>query len=311
MTLPPLDAMFSSPALASASAAAAAAYLTQPAYAGNAPPLQSAHSAHSAYPAHSAAQLYRVGAEAHHHAGEGVLARPATRSINICFDDAAAAAPWILALEAEGLVAQSVSLVDHPSPHTPPRHAADAVLLHLTRPLAEHLARLRELRLQLPDMPLLVACAALRDIDQVLALEMGADDVLDGHTSPPVVAARLRALWRRCSRVAAAPPVAEELQFGSLLIQLRQHRVLKDNQIVPLTDGEFDVLWLLASQAGTTVSRRDILKRVRGIDDQPMDRSVDCRVYRIRAKLGDNQRNGAPRIRTVRNRGYLFSPIGW
>ena len=303
--------MFSSPALASASAAAAAAYLTQPAAAGNAAPAHSAHSAHSAQSANSAAQLYRLGTQAHNHAGDHAAARPATRSVNLCFDDAIAAAPWISALEAEGLAVQAVSLDDGSVRQTPPRQAADALLLHLTRPLAEHLARLRELRLQSPVLPLLVACAALRDIDQVLALEMGADDVIDGQTTPPVVAARLRALWRRCARADAAAPTAEELQFGSLLIQLRQHRVTKDGEVVPLTDGEFDVLWLLASQAGNTVSRRDILKRVRGIDDQPMDRSVDCRVYRIRAKLGDNQRSGAPRIRTVRNRGYLFSSVGW
>ena len=79
---------------------------------------------------------------------------------------------------------------------------------------------------------------------------------------------------------------------------------------VPLTEGEFEVLWLLASHAGKTLSRHDILKRVRGLDDHPTDRSIDSRVYRIRAKLGDRDR-AAPRIRTVRHHGYLFSTADW
>ena len=79
---------------------------------------------------------------------------------------------------------------------------------------------------------------------------------------------------------------------------------------VPLSEGEFEVLWLLATHAGQTLSRRELLRRVRGLDDHPMDRSIDNRVYRIRAKLGDEVQP-AQRIRTVRNRGYVFCPTGW
>jgi DNA-binding response OmpR family regulator len=156
-----------------------------------------------------------------------------------------------------------------------------------------------------------VLSRGLRDIDQVLALEMGADDVLDAATAPPVIAARLRALWRRATRVGAGdarPSPLQDLRFGALQLLGRERRVQRGGRTVPLTEGEFEVLWLLATQAGQVVTRNEILKRVRGIDDQPLDRSVDCRVYRIRAKLGDD---GGQRIRTVRNRGYLFSPVGW
>ena len=73
-------------------------------------------------------------------------------------------------------------------------------MLHLTRGLPAQLARLRELRGSAPHVPLLAACAGLRDLDHVLALEMGADDVIDAGLGAPVVAARLRALWRRCAR---------------------------------------------------------------------------------------------------------------
>jgi len=214
----------------------------------------------------------------------------------VCADDETAAEPWRQALAAEGLTVQAGAAV-----------LPDACVLHICNGLAGQLGRLRDLHALAPGAPLLVVCRGLRELDQVLALEMGADDVVDSTLSAPVVAARLRALWRRGSAAASEP---SELHFGALRLLLRERRVLLGETGVPLSEGEFEVLWLLACHAGQAVSRRDILRRVRGLDDHPLDRSIDSRVYRIRAKLGDGGR-GAQRIRTVRNHGYAFSPLGW
>lgn len=225
------------------------------------------------------------------------------RTVAIRCDDLALGQAWAAALEPEGLQVRVQALDDAaPAP-------ADALVMHISARLAEQLARIRNLRAQQPLAPLIVAVRELRDLDQVLALEMGADDAVDAALPAPVVAARLRALWRRGS-LRETPEAPCELHFGALhLLQLQRQARLAE-QIVPLTEGEFEVLWLLASQAGRSVSRREILRRVRGLDDHPMDRSVDSRVYRIRAKLGDH--GSAPhRIRTVRNHGYAFSPVGW
>lgn len=227
---------------------------------------------------------------------------PTVRCIALWSDDAAALPAWREALRGEGLHA-----VDLNATHAEP----EAIVLRLTHGLSEQLARLRDLRQQAPFAPLLVACGPLRDLDQVLALEMGADDVLDAGWGAAVLAARLRSLWRRTARAQGAlASSADALRFGSLLIRLREREVVHAGQRVPLTEGEFEVLWLLASHAGAALSRRDILRRVRGLDDQPQDRSIDSRVYRIRAKLADTD-SAHQRIRTVRNRGYLFSPAGW
>jgi DNA-binding response OmpR family regulator len=188
-----------------------------------------------------------------------------------------------------------------------------AVALHVADALAPHLAELRALRARWPQLPLVVVVRGLRDLDQVLALEMGADDVLDALAAAPVVAARLRALWRRAAAAGTGNAEREpprELRFGALRLLRLEREVRLADATVPLTEGEFEVLWLLASHAGQAMSRRDILKRVRGLDDQPLDRSIDSRVYRIRAKLGDSQAS-PPRIRTVRHQGYAFSPTGW
>jgi DNA-binding response OmpR family regulator len=246
------------------------------------------------------------------------------RLLLLAAGDLHAAEGWARGLAGEGLgvecralaeSALALSAPDHESPHAAGAAGARAIALHVPDALAPHLAELRALRARSPQGPLLAIVRGLRDLDQVLALEMGADDVLDATVSAPVVAARLRALWRRAASASAATSGAErepprELRFGALHLRRLEREVRLGETPVPLTEGEFEVLWLLASHAGQALSRRDILKRVRGLDDQPLDRSIDSRVYRIRAKLGDGHATTA-RIRTVRHQGYAFSPTGW
>jgi two-component system response regulator RstA len=236
----------------------------------------------------------------------------APRRLLVTSDDAPAMPALQGALAAEGLLveaaAHAAGITGRPA--RPGDGEFDAVLMWITGSLAGQLGRLRELRRVTPDLPLLVACKGLRDLDQVLALEMGADDVLDAAWSAPVVAARLRAHWRAGAAAAGADSLEDELHFGGLHLERCERRVAQHGAVVPLTEGEFEVLWLLASHAGHALTRGEILHRVRGLDNQPQDRSIDCRVYRIRAKLGD--RDGRQhRIRTVRNRGYVFLPTGW
>jgi DNA-binding response OmpR family regulator len=224
--------------------------------------------------------------------------RPAAPRVRVLAG--AALQPWCDALAAEGLAVSRSSSGDDA--------AAQTLVLHAAPRLADQLDNLRELRRAGAARSLIVLCPALRDLDQVLALEMGADDVIDERVSAPVVAARLRALWRRGAPVSGPGP--EQLVFGRLSLHLRERRVQLGAERVDLTECEFEVLWLLATQAGRAVSRSELLERVRGLPYQRIDRSIDCRVYRIRAKLRDGPGAGQ-RIRTVRNCGYLFSSTRW
>lgn len=233
----------------------------------------------------------------------GAVAATATREaaprIAVHADDEVNALPWCQALRAEGL---AVSLGND---ETMP---VQALVLHCTQRLPERLGALRELRAAEPERALIVVCHALRELDQVLALEMGADDVLDARTTAPVVAARLRALWRRGNSQPAR--ARDRLDFGRLSLHLRERSVRLGAERIDLTECEFEVLWLLALQAGRAVSRAELLERLRGLPYQRIDRSIDCRIYRIRAKLCDAP-GPAQHIRTVRNCGYLFSPARW
>lgn len=208
-------------------------------------------------------------------------------------------APWCEALADEGIGCDAGA--------SPPA-SARAIALHCSTRVTDHLACVRELSALNPRRPLVVVAQRPRAIDQVLALEMGADDVIEADVPAPVVAARLRALWRRSTTMAATEP--ERLDFGRLQLSLRERAVCLGDERIGLTECEFEVLWLLAVNAGQAVSRHELLQRLRGLPYQRIDRSIDCRVFRVRAKLRDG-RGPAQRIRTVRNCGYLFSPARW
>jgi len=233
---------------------------------------------------------------------------PGMHHVLLVGDNAAALPALVDALAAEGLRVDAV--LGSPAGWAAAHDRFDAVLMWISGSLAGQLGRLRDWHRAALGRPLLVACPGLRELEQVLALEMGADDVLDAAWSAPVVAARLRARWRAADARLAGEDRPEELRFGGLHLVRHERRVDHHGVAVPLTEGEFEVLWLLASHAGQALTRSEMLRRVRGLDDQPMDRSIDCRVYRIRAKLGDHDRP-RHRIRTVRNRGYVFLPIDW
>ncbi|NRF68428.1 winged helix-turn-helix domain-containing protein [Aquincola sp. S2] len=233
---------------------------------------------------------------------------PPGRCIGLASDDAAAAAAWRGALAAEGLRVCDWVLGDGGGPAAP---APDALVLHLVHGVARQLGPLRALAARQPAVPIVVACRALRDLDHVLALEMGADDVFDAALDAAVAAARLRALWRRGARLGvAAAPLAppDELRVGRLVLRWRERCALQDERPLDLTEGEFELLWRLALRAGQVVTRRELLRELRGLVDSGPDRSIDSRVYRLRAKLGDRG-DGAQRIRTIRNCGYLLAPL--
>jgi DNA-binding response OmpR family regulator len=227
------------------------------------------------------------------------------RTLGLACDDPSAALSWRDALSDEGLLLQ-----DWPGLQAPPAgERADALVLFLARGVTEQLGRLRELAARRPELPIVVVCRALRELDHVLALEMGADDVLEADWGPAVAAARLRALWRRSTQAGpGTDAVPDELHFGRLSLLRRERCVLRQGLVIDFTEGEFELLWRLALQAGQAVPRHALLRELRGFFDGAPDRSIDSRVYRIRGKLGE--RGDTPqRIRTIRNCGYLFSPM--
>jgi DNA-binding response OmpR family regulator len=154
-------------------------------------------------------------------------------------------------------------------------------------------------------VPILILTAKGENIDQVLGLEMGADDYVVKPVEPRVC---WRA-WRRCcaARAATSPRRARRsCTWGASSVDASRRAATVSGEPVELTTGDFDILWLLASRQGTVVTRDEILRVVRGIDYDGLDRSIDARICRLRRKLQDA--GGAETmIKTVRLRGYLLA----
>jgi len=144
------------------------------------------------------------------------------------------------------------------------------------------------------------------DLDELMGLELGADDYVRKPIEPRLVLARLRAHLRRQQRTPQSAADAAVLRFGAISIDCGRREVRRDGQLLTLTDAEFDLLAALASRAGQIVDRDTLFQGARGVEYDGLDRSIDMRVSRLRKLLGDDP--AQPRlIKTVRGRGYLFT----
>ncbi|MBS3803129.1 MAG: response regulator [Oleiphilaceae bacterium] len=186
----------------------------------------------------------------------------------------------------------------------------DLVVLDLMLPGEDGLSICRRAR-QFYSGPIIMLTARTEDLDQVLGLEMGADDYVGKPVKPRVLLARIRALLRRTAEAPSAEAQAQNreeparLQFNDLVIDRAMREAWLNNESIDLTSAEFDLLWLLASNAGRVLSREEIFTALRGIEYDGQDRSIDVRVSRIRPKIGDDPVHPR-RIKTVRSKGYLF-----
>ncbi|OHX12622.1 winged helix-turn-helix domain-containing protein [Chromobacterium sphagni] len=162
---------------------------------------------------------------------------------------------------------------------------------------------------------ILMMTARDEDVDEILGLELGADDYLAKPVEPRRLLARIRALLRRNSSGgrqdgSGVQTESDGIIFGQFSISQGTREALLGDEQIELTTAEFDLLWLLATHAGQVLSRDDIMSELRGIGFDGLDRSIDARISRLRRKLGDNP-DAPARIKTVRGKGYLFSRSDW
>ncbi len=155
--------------------------------------------------------------------------------------------------------------------------------------------------------PIMMLTARDEDLDQVLGLELGADDYVIKPVKPRVLLARIQALLRRYGQAAGNK---NDLRFQRLRLAYHSRQAFLDGSLVELTDNELELLWLLASHPGEVLSRELILQKLRGIGYDGMDRSVDIGISRLRHKLEENPARPQG-IKTVRARGYVFVAEAW
>jgi DNA-binding response OmpR family regulator len=179
------------------------------------------------------------------------------------------------------------------------------------RAIADHRPRLVVLDVGLPDIDGLEVCRRLRtssampvifltardtEVDRVLGLELGADDYVTKPFSPAELVARVKAVLRRAEGGVTA---AEIVQVGTVTIDAGRREVRVDDEPVPFTTKEFDLLRFLADRSGRALSRQQILDGVWGHDWFGDIRTVDVHIAQVRKKV-----DAGVRIATVRGVGY-------
>lgn len=186
----------------------------------------------------------------------------------------------------------------------------DLVILDIMLPGKDGFDVCRELRGNGSNVPVIILTAKEEDFDQVLGLELGADDYLAKPVQPRVLLARIKAITRRIRASANSAAEGDVLQFGRLRIHGLNREVTLDERRIELSPAEFDLLWLLANNAGKVMQRNDILKSLRGLHYSGADRSVDARLYRLRRRFGADK-EASWKIKTVRPHGYMFCQEPW
>jgi DNA-binding response OmpR family regulator len=188
------------------------------------------------------------------------------------------------------------------------QEGADLVILDLGLPGKDGFSVCRELRSAF-SIPILMLTARNSDIDQVVGLELGADDYVIKPVEPRVLVARIHALLRRGRTTNGMGVDTRTLRFGGLSINTAARSVVLKDQPVTLSSNEFDLLLVLATDAGEVRSRETLYQQLYKREYNGLDRTLDVRISHLRKKLGDT---GDPeRIRTVWGHGYVFVPEAW
>ncbi len=175
------------------------------------------------------------------------------------------------------------------------------VVLDVMMPGIGGIEALRRIRAA-STVPVLMLTARGDDFVRIIGLELGADDYAPKPCLPRELAARLRAILRR-SQQGADQAAQAPLVVGRLMVMPAQRRVEWDGAPVELTSTEFDLLEVLARNAGRPVSKADLSAQALGRPLARFDRSVDVHLSSIRHKLGPLP-GGRSCIQTVYRQGY-------
>jgi two-component system alkaline phosphatase synthesis response regulator PhoP len=177
----------------------------------------------------------------------------------------------------------------------------DLVLLDLNLPGMDGLDVARAIRRK-SDTPIIMLTARVEEADQLVGLELGADDYIPKPFSPRLVVARVRALLRRASSTPSTPQV---LRVSDLVIDLEAHTVKRSDTLLELTPTEFNLLVAMAAQPGRAFTRLQLLESSQGVAYEGYERTIDAHIKNLRAKLEPEPKK-PHYVETVFGVGYRF-----
>jgi len=186
--------------------------------------------------------------------------------------------------------------------HTPP----DLILLDIALPGMDGLDALREIKAQ-HNLPVIFLTGRRRELDEVLGLELGADDYITKPFDVDVVLAHIKAVLRRTERTSESEKITQRLVVGDLEIDPQAHTVICAGRSLNLSPREFDLLLLLATQPEKVVSTEELLAHVWGAEFIGQPQVVYVHIRWLRQKL-EADPDHPQRILTIRGVGYKLVP---
>jgi len=177
----------------------------------------------------------------------------------------------------------------------------DLIVLDLMLPGMDGLDVCRTIRRE-SDVPIIMLTARAEETDQLIGLELGADDYITKPFSPRALVARVRALLRRTQGNLLQQ---ETLRVGALELDLRRKQLSLKGEIIHLTRSEFLLLETLAKHPGQPLSREQLLEKLHGVVFDGVDRSVDSHIKNLRRKIEPDPTDPIY-IQTVYGFGYKF-----
>ncbi len=183
----------------------------------------------------------------------------------------------------------------------------DLVVLDIGLPGMDGLQALRILRDDL-RLPVILLTARRRELDEVLGLELGADDYITKPFDLDVLLARIKAVLRRAqAEPSPTPAAAQPVTAGDLHIDPSAHQAFLAGRPLALSPREFDLLYALARSAGSVVTTDDLLAQVWGAEYAGQPQVVYVHIRWLREKI-EGEPGHPRRILTVRNLGYKYIP---
>jgi two-component system OmpR family response regulator len=188
------------------------------------------------------------------------------------------------------------------------RTPVDLIVLDIMLPGEDGLTLCRRLRAE-TDTPVIMLTARGEETDRIVGLEIGADDYLAKPFSPRELLARIKSVLRRTRSLPQnlRADEARTIRFAGWALDTAAHHLVSPEGVVTsLSGSEYQLLRILLSHPNQVLTRDQIMLLARGREHDPLERTVDLQVSRLRHRLGDDL--DEPRIiKTVRGQGYLLA----
>lgn len=177
----------------------------------------------------------------------------------------------------------------------------DIILLDVMMPKKDGFSVCREIR-KTSNVPIIMITARGEDFEKIMGLEIGADDYIVKPFSLGEVMARIKAIMRR---VGNEENKKQKLSFDNLQIDMDTYSAYINNEKLPLTKKEIEILWTLCKAQNKVFSREQLLNMIWGYDYYGDNRTVDSHIKRLRAKI-DKFEHISWDIATIWGVGYKF-----